>query len=289
MRVIALGGSGDMGQTAVRTLLQSPAIDEIVVADYDIGRAHEFVATLGDGRVLAQQVDIMDRPALEALLREGDFVMNTAGPFCRLGVPAVRAAIATGRHYVDINDDWKPTQEALELDGEARRAGVTVLLGMGASPGLTNLLARHAADQLDEVDYIQTVWGSVGGRRRPRSAVPAALVEAARVAAATVHFLYCASGRIPVFRDGRFVEIEPLADSEEVAFPNGKGKFYYIGHAEPVTLPRYIKGLRGACNLCGVGPEACIDPMPFFRRYAEHWATPPASEEEILYEVVDEL
>lgn len=64
--------------------------------------------------------------------------------------------------------NWKPTQDALETDGEARRAGVTVLLGIGASPGLTNLLARHSADQLDEVDYIQTVWGSVGGRRRPR-------------------------------------------------------------------------------------------------------------------------
>jgi len=56
--------------------------------------------------------------------------------------------------------NWKPTQDALEKDGEARRAGVTVLLGIGASPGLTNLLARHSADQLDEVDYIQTVWGS---------------------------------------------------------------------------------------------------------------------------------
>lgn len=67
---------------------------------------------------------------------------------------------APGRRSLADTVNWKPTQDALETDGEARRAGMTVLLGIGASPGLTNLLARHSADQLDEVDYIQTVWGS---------------------------------------------------------------------------------------------------------------------------------
>ncbi|MGB6837580.1 MAG: hypothetical protein WBF66_07750 [Dehalococcoidia bacterium] len=46
---------------------------------------------------------------------------------------------------------------------------------------------------------------------------------------------------------------------------------------------------RGEIAQRGVlAPEACIDPRPFFRRYAEHWATPPASKEEVLYEVLEE-
>jgi len=68
--------------------------------------------------------------------------------------------------------------------------------------------------------------------------------------------MYCASWKIPVFRDGRFVEILPMEDGEEVTFPDGKGMFYYIGHPEPVTLPRFVKGILGVCNLCGLGPEA---------------------------------
>jgi len=64
-----------------------------------------------------------------------------------------------------------------------------------------------------------------------------------------------ASFKAPVFRDGQFVEVVPLEDGEEVTFPNGKGFFQYFGHPEPVTLPRFIKGIKGACNLVGLEPE----------------------------------
>jgi saccharopine dehydrogenase-like NADP-dependent oxidoreductase len=75
------------------------------------------------------------------------------------------------------------------------------------------------------------------------------------VAAATVHFLNCASGKIPTFRDGKVVYISPLEQGEEVTYPNGRATFYHIGHAEPVTLPLYIKGVKHACNLFGGWPE----------------------------------
>lgn len=257
MKVLALGGSGNMGQPAVKTILDSREVDRLIVADYDLDRTSTFVESLKDKRVSARALDVQDSEALEGLMRQVDVVMNTVGPFYRFGVPIVRAAIKTSRNYADINDDYRPTQEVLELDEEARTAGVTVLIGMGASPGITNILARHAAAQLDEVDYIQTVWGSVGGVRRPRSAVPQeSTAEEQRVEAALIHLSYSASWKIPLFRDGRFVEVIPLEEGEEVAFPNGKGFFYYIGHPELVTLPRFVKGISGACNLCGLGPEA---------------------------------
>ncbi len=258
MRLLALGGSGNMGRTAVRTILGMGTVDEVIVADYDAERTKGFVESLQDNRVQARTIDVTDSVALEVLMQEADVVMNTVGPFYRFGVPIVQAAIKTGRHYTDINGDYRPTQEILELDGAAREAGITVLVGIGASPGLTNILARHAADQLDRVDYIQTAWGSTGGILRPPSErARQASSQEGRVDAALVHFLNCAAWKIPLFRDGRFIEIMPLEDGEEVTFPNGKGFFYYIGHAEPVTLPRFIKGLSGACNLFGswFGPE----------------------------------
>ncbi len=255
MRVLALGGTGNMGQVAVKTILESKEVERLIVADRDIDRATGFVQSLEDKRVTARSVNIEDTPALEGLMSQADIVMNTVGPFYRFAIPVIRAAIKTGRHYIDIMDDYGPTQEALGLDEEARRVGVTVLIGMGASPGLTNILARHAANQLDEVHDIQTVWGGLGGIRRPRSALPKEGPADIRISAALLHAFYSTSLPIPVFRDGRFVEIIPLVDGEEVTFPHRKGFFRYYGHPEPITLPHFIKGLKGACNLTGMEDE----------------------------------
>lgn len=259
VKVLALGGSGSMGQVAVRTLLEGLYVDQLIVGDKDIERAEEFVGSLDDDRVSAEHIDVEDAKALEDLIDEVDLVMNTTGPFYRFGVPVVRAAISVGCSLVDINDDWSPTQQVLELDEEAREAEVAILIGMGASPGVTNILARHAADQLDEVDYVQTVWGHVGGVLRPASTVSKRSKRRSaepKVQAAFEHYFECASAKAPVFRDGKFVDIIPLEDGEEVVFAEGKGFFRYFGHGEPITLPRFIgKGIKGACNLVGLEPE----------------------------------
>jgi saccharopine dehydrogenase-like NADP-dependent oxidoreductase len=259
MKLLVLGGSGNMGQTAVRTILDIGGIDELIVADCDANRTNKFVESLNDKRVQARTIDVTDTEALGFLMQESDVIMNTVGPYYRYGAPIVQAAIKAGRHYIDINDDYRPTQEILEMDDAARSAGSTILLGMGASPGITNILARHAANQLDEVDCIQTAWGAVGGILPSRSeALQSDEFSEERIAAATVHFMHIVAWKIPIFRGGKFIEINPLEDGEEMTFPEGKGFFYYIGHAEPVTLPRFIKGLKGACNLFGswFGPEA---------------------------------
>lgn len=249
MKVVALGGSGDMGQVAVRTLLQNEAIDHVIVADNDTQRLKSFVESLATERASARVIDVANETGLVDLMRQGDVVINTTGPFYRYGVGVVRAAIEAQRNYADINDDWKPTEDMLALDERAKAAGISAVVGIGASPGLTNLLVRHAANQLDRVDAVHTAWG-LGGEPRP-SPREAPQETPGRLAAATVHFLHCASGKIPTFRDGKFVYITPLEETEEVTWPIGRARFYHIGHAEPVTLPRFIKGVKHACNLFG--------------------------------------
>ena len=257
-KLLALGGSGHMGQKAVQTVLENRNLEQLIIADNNLEKANAFASSLKDGRVQVVHVDVLDTDSLVALMKKADVVMNTVGPFYQYAVPVVRAAIAAGKNYVDIDDDYKPTQEVFEFDKEARKAGVTVIQGMGASPGISNIIARYAAQQLDEVDYIQTAWGIAGGIRRPRSVFTKEfidLVKAEAGDAAIGHLIYCASWKIPIFKNGRFIEVIPLQEGEDVAFPNGKAFFKYIGHPEPVTLPRFIKGIKGACNLCGMEPE----------------------------------
>jgi len=165
-----------MGQVAVQTLLRNESINHVIVADNDPQRLKSFVESLDTERASAKVVDISDEAALVEVMREGDVVMNTSGPYYRYGVAVVRAVIEARRNYADMDDDWRPTQQVLELDVKAREAGISVVVGIGSSPGATNLLAKHAAAQLDRVDAVHTAWGSLGGPRPPVRGEPSSRV-----------------------------------------------------------------------------------------------------------------
>jgi saccharopine dehydrogenase-like NADP-dependent oxidoreductase len=239
-----------MGREAVATLLSDARVEEVVVADVDLQTAQAFVASLGDHRARATRVDLLDHDSSVRLFADHDLIMNTAGPFFTLGVPAIRAAIAARRNYVDICDDYRPTIDALSFDAEARTAGIIVLVGMGGSPGISNLLAVKACRELDSVDHLQTAWGLVGGvvKRRPN---PYRRVEDIKPRAALVHFLYSVAGTVPVWRNGQLVQARPVVEAEVVEFPQGQGTFRLIGHPEPVTLPRFLPNVHSCVNLFG--------------------------------------
>ncbi|ESV58613.1 saccharopine dehydrogenase family protein [Mycobacteroides abscessus MAB_082312_2258] len=160
MKILALGGAGVMGAAAVRAALDVPGVEEIVVADRDLDAAEALVRRLGEGPVPTRAVcvDVTDEGALRAALEDVDLVLNTVGPYFRFGLTVLRTAIEARTHYLDICDDWEPTLQMLGLDETARAHGVCAVIGMGASPGISNLLAATAAAELDEVDDVYTAW-----------------------------------------------------------------------------------------------------------------------------------
>ncbi|WP_336086691.1 saccharopine dehydrogenase family protein [Nocardia sp. SSK8] len=155
MRVLALGGAGEMGRVAARVLRADSGVGSLIIADRDERAAREVAADLD---AEARGLDVTDGPALARALRAADLVVNTVGPYFRFGPPILSAAIDAGCDYIDICDDPQPTLDMLELDARAKAAGVTALLGMGASPGIANLLALRAAAELDRVDDLVTGW-----------------------------------------------------------------------------------------------------------------------------------
>lgn len=167
--VLAIGGAGNMGRPAVRTLLsEPPGLDELTVADSDGDRAREFVAALVSDRVNARTPDITDGSAVTAALQGVSLVVITVGP------TVLEACIEAGVDYVDICDDWEPTEAMLALDDRAQGAGVTAVVGFGASPGISNLLAVYAEDQLETADEVATAWFTgpgAGGSDAPAAAV----------------------------------------------------------------------------------------------------------------------
>ena len=160
MKILALGGAGDMGRFAVAVLLDSPVVSSITVADRNYELAKIFVELTGSDKISAYEIDVREHDRIVELIKSHDIVMNTVGPFYTFATLTLDAAIEARRNYIDICDDWKPTLDMLDMDGNAKNAGITALVGMGASPGITNIFAVTVCSILDEVDKLITSWGA---------------------------------------------------------------------------------------------------------------------------------
>jgi lysine 6-dehydrogenase len=265
MRILALGGPGAMGAVAVRVATQLPGVDEIVIADRDGGAAERLSRQLADAPVpvRAVTVDVTDDAELRDVLGPADLVVNTVGPYYRFGLTVLRAAIATGTHYIDICDDWEPTVQMLELDDAARSAGVCAVIGMGASPGVSNLLAATAAAELDSVRDAYTAWPvdvagegkNVADEGNSDDGADVLLGPDGKPSAAAVHWMQQSSGTISTVSGGRLAMQRPLRPVA-LTLPGGRtGTAYSIGHPEPITLHRTL-GLSGeAVNLMVIAPQ----------------------------------
>lgn len=251
-RIVVLGGGGGVGGVAARALATAKEVTQLIVADARLDAAQATVALLPEGALAtACAMDAASPESLAAVLADADVVLNCVGPFYRFGPPVLRAAIEAGVNYVDVCDDLAPTRAMLELHGEAERRGVTCLLGMGNSPGLANVLVKLCADQLlehvDEVDIFHIHGG-----------------EPVEGPAVIKHRIAAMIDPVPLFLDGRMVEVQQLAADgeaqvEEVDFPNvGTSPVYPYPHPETITLPQHIPGLKHATN------KGAIFPLPYF-------------------------
>lgn len=239
MKIVVFGGAGAMGAKAVETLASMPEFTEIVVADLDVDQAKAVADAAGE-HVRADRVDALSAD-LSVILDGAWGVLSTLGPFTRFGKIILTAAITAGCHFVDIMDDWEPTLEAFELDSAAREAGVTALIGMGASPGVSNLLAARAVTYLDEVTEIVTGW--------PIQTIAPISITPDRPNAATVHFVIQASGSIRVTRDGKLQDVTPR-EVIDLEYPGyGLVSARSLGHPEAVTLRRTYTTLQSSLNV----------------------------------------
>jgi saccharopine dehydrogenase-like NADP-dependent oxidoreductase len=245
--IVVLGGAGGVGRVAVEALTLIDSVDEVVLTDFRAAAAAEVVTALGSPKLRAAAVDVTDTAALVALLQGADVVLNCVGPFYRFGPPTLRAAIRARVGYVDICDDLDATRALLDLDGEAREAGVLALIGMGNSPGLANIFVKMCAeDLLDEVTSAE-IMHIHGG-------------EPSEGAAVLKHRIHAMVNDVPLFIDGEFIAVRQLDESgaafvHEEDFPEiGPFPVYPYPHPETITLPKAFPTLRRATNLGVVYP-----------------------------------
>src|SRR5215470_7290166 len=157
MHIIVLGGAGAMGRIAVRALTEYADIDQITIADYNEERAREVAASIQRSNIVVKQIDVNDEERLRALLRGTDVVLNAVEYVFNL--PVLKACIQEKVHYADLGGLFHMTRKLMNMHAEAEAAGITAILGIGGTPGITNMLARAAVEMLDRVESIKVQIG----------------------------------------------------------------------------------------------------------------------------------
>ena len=241
MKVLCLGGSGGMGRYATKAIANFKELEAITIADLNEDAAEEFAKSF-DTKVQGIGLDVTDTKKLAEALEEHDVVLNTTGPFFMFGVAILKTAIENNCHYIDICDDWEPTEEMLMLDSQAKDKGITAIIGLGASPGITNLMGLVAMEELDSVDTVITGWDL-------SSVNPAEESSQAGTNAAMIHGIQQMTGKVKIFEDGQLSMVQSLKELK-INYP-GKGiyKANIFGHPEAISFPYHFPKIKNAMNV----------------------------------------
>lgn len=228
MHIIVFGGAGAMGRVTVRALTGYEDIDQVTIADYNEERAHEVASALNSSKIQVKQIDVNDVDRLSSLVRGADAVLSAVEYV--FNQPVLKVCIQEKVHYADLGGLFHMTRKLMDMGPQVEAAGITAILGMGGTPGVTNLLARAAVDKLDRVDSIKV---QLGCSDDTPSTAPL-------VAPYSIRTILDEFTKPPqVFQDGSWYPQQPLTGQEELIFPLpvGRATAIYSLHSECATFP----------------------------------------------------
>jgi saccharopine dehydrogenase (NAD+, L-lysine forming) len=258
MRIL-LVGAGGVGTAFARIAARRPFAD-LIIADYDLARA-QHAAAARDG-YQAVQLDARDEAAAAALLTEHscDVLMNATDP--RFVMPLFRAALQAGTHYLDMAmslshpDPGQPYaktgvklgDDQFALAGQWEQTGKLALVGIGVEPGLSDVFARYAADELfsriDELGVRDGASLAVSGYEfAPTFSIWTTIEE-------------CLNPPV-IWEAGRgWFTTPPFSEPETFTFPAGIGPVECVNveHEEVLLMPRWLQAQRVTFKY-GLGTE----------------------------------
>jgi saccharopine dehydrogenase (NAD+, L-lysine forming) len=258
MRIL-LVGAGGVGTAIARIAARRP-FAEIIIADYDLARAQRAAAA--KSTYTAVQLDARDEAGTAALLREHrcDVLMNATDP--RFVMPLFRAALEARVHYLDMamslshphpEEPYARTGVKLGDDQFAmaeqwEQAGRLALAGIGVEPGLSDVFARYAADELfSEI-------AELGVRDGANLAV--AGYEFAPTFSIWTTIEECLNPPVIWEADRGWFTTEPFSEPETFTFPAGIGPVECVNveHEEVLLMPRWVQAQRVTFKY-GLGAE----------------------------------
>jgi len=228
---VAVFGSGLMGSAIARDLVRSKNVEEVLVCDVNPRSLDSLARIESSEKLRLKRHDVTRRPRTVELLRRFDVGVG-ALPH-GLSEYAIQSTLQAGVSFVDLIFGWRFKQS--RIHSAAKRKNVTIVPACGLAPGLTNILAMHAAGAMERVDEVRIKVGGIPEHPKPPLnyrivfSFDAVLEEYVR--------------RAKIVRKGRLTEVDALSGLETITFPRPIGKcecFYTDGLS---TLTETMKGV----------------------------------------------
>ena len=249
---VLLVGVGGVGEAIAAIAKERQWVEQVVLADYNVKRAEEVAAKLGDSRRFPVEfVDASKQEVVEELARKYgvDLIMNSVDPIFNKQI--FDAAFNVGAHYMDMAMTLSEPHpdKPFELPGvklgdyqfekaqDWEKKGLLALVGLGVEPGMADVFARYAQDHLfDEIDEIGIRDGAnieiEGYEFAPNFSIWTTIEE-------------CLNPPV-IWEDGKgWFTTPPFSEPEVFDFPEiGPVEVVNVEHEEVLLVPRWVKAKR---------------------------------------------
>jgi saccharopine dehydrogenase (NAD+, L-lysine-forming) len=237
MKILILG-HGSVGRVLVNLLSDEKAIKEIVVGDINVKKEEK------QGKIIFKKVNVKEGKKLIKLFdsERPDVVVNASSPIFNWNI--LEACHKVGLNYMDMASQWDPHPdknakspykiEQFDYENQFKENNILGLIEAGVSPGLTNLLSRECAEELDEIDHIKIRLLDYSGTDE-------------------LTFFWSKEALLDeigckplIYENGKFIIKEPFSDEEEFDYPLpfGMKKASLICQDEIGTIPFFIKAKK---------------------------------------------
>ena len=226
-----------MGSGTIRDLLSELSNNDhhVIASDF----SSEALDRLPDHPRLRKLVgDVGNAEELAELLADCDLCVNGVPTFAGYQMSIFEACLKAEKTYVDYGGMGVYTVKQKARHPEFQEKGVTAVIGLGADPGLSNVICRACADRLDEIDSINLYWTAT--TRGPESPVLEPPYTPSTILAEYAN-------PSQQFFGGELKEMPPRSGLEtwDLPEPFGSTTFMFSQHSEPLTVP-FAEGI--ACK-----------------------------------------
>jgi len=212
MRMLVLG-AGLQGSACAYDLLQNPEVSQVRLADLRFDHLPEFLKPLSGPRLIPTTLDVRNREAVLAVMRESDAVMSAIPYYFNLAL--AECAVEAGVHFCDLGGNTEIVFQQKELADRAAAKGVTVVPDCGVAPGMVNILAEYGIRQLDAVDSVRIYVGGL-----PQDPEPPLNYQVVYSLEGVLDYY---TTRSWVLRDGQRTQVTALSEREPIEFPAPAG------------------------------------------------------------------
>lgn len=237
-------GAGGVATVAAFKIAQNMNVfTDFMIASRRKEKCDKIVEAIGNPNIKTAQVDADDVEQLKELFNsyQPELVINLALPYQDLTI--MEACLACGVNYLDTAN-YEPKDEAhFEYSWQwaykkrFEEAGLTAILGCGFDPGVSGIFTAYAAKHyFDEIHYLDIVDCNAGNHHK---AFATNFNPEINIREITQKGLY--------YKDGEWVETEPLELHQPLTYPNiGPRESYLLHHEELESLVKNYPTIKQA-------------------------------------------